>query len=196
VILMVALAAAVLGCARPVWVRAVWTGAGAGSSGTSAVTATGAEVAGTATASALVLAACALAITLAGRRTTVAVAGLAGLAGAANAGAAVRVLIWPADLLRGSLAEAAGVTVDSVAVQSVTATVTAWPVADAVLGALTVALVCWVGWSSRRWQRTARFDGPGGHAPTRDDGRGDAASTWDALTRGDDPTQREAQSPS
>jgi hypothetical protein len=142
-------------------------------------------VAGTAaapgvSAAALVVVAAALALALAGRigrLLAIVVLAAAGITTGASALGAI------ANPQRVALAAAA----DRTGLSSLDgpASLTAGPYLAVVLGVLTVLWTMWVIVSARRWQASSRRHDPVVAADADED---DPFSSWDALSRGDDPT--------
>ncbi len=186
------LAGAALGfvsASRP-WVRVVVTDLAA--SGTLRVT--GRQAAGVVPAVALVALAGAVAV-LTTRRVGQVVAGLLlALAGAAAATVSLGVLRSPASAVTTAVTAATGRTG-----APATAVVTTWPLAGVVGGVLVALAGCLAVVRARAWGGLpARYDpavapvvaAPGAAAP--DDGDLDPGLVWDRLTRGEDPTDRDA----
>lgn len=166
-------------------------------------------VAGTAAApgvgaAALVLVASALALGLVGRVGRWVVLAVAALSGVVTTASALAVALDPEPSARSAVAEATGVTELTAPV-----TLTAAPWITAVLGVATVLAVAWVAAGTRTWGRaSSRHErdagGPPDSAGTA--GAAGAAGTpaadvpartdlddhdaWDALSRGEDPTDR------
>ncbi|WP_454043740.1 Trp biosynthesis-associated membrane protein [Cellulosimicrobium sp. Marseille-Q8652] len=162
-------------------------------------------------AAALVLVAAGLALGLVGRVGRWVVLAVAAASGAVTTAAALGVALDPEPSARSAVAEATGVTELTSAVS-----LTAAPWVAAALGVLTVVAVVWVAVGSRGWQRAStrhERDGaaaaavqvPGeagaATAPEAPAGTGATATTpqdddltdhdaWDALSRGEDPTDR------
>lgn len=161
---------------------------------------TGSQAAPVVTACALVGLAGAAALSISGRRTRPVVLAFCALAAIAAAVTAVGVLRDPLGATRAQVAQALVVTPDSVTTASVTngfvdVSVTGWAWAGALVAAL-AALLALVGLTAAgSWSPSARFTAPASdpagtapptaQAPVADD---DPAASWDALTRGVDPT--------
>ena len=179
---------------RP-WVLAE-TGLGAGGPvrtiGREEVVATGAQL-GPASALGLVVMAAAGALLLARRLVAVVLGAVAVLAAGAAGWTALRVLLDPVAAVLPVAAEGTGLTADSLDPGQVEASATGWAVAALVLSVLCllvglVAVVAGRGWgASRRYERDAD-----GAAPPPDEAaaRDAVADDWDALSRGEDPTER------
>lgn len=182
-LLLVALA--LLLTSRPVWVSASASRPGAAST----VELAGAQAASVLPAMAIVIGACAIALTLAGRTLRVVVLSIALLGALGVATAAVWVGVDPASAVRGQLASSTGVTSDSLALQSVSVTVWPWL-------CVVVAVVAAV-WAGCCLRASSGWDGGSRHEPSGSAARhtvtdaSDAATTWDVLSRGDDPTEGE-----
>lgn len=165
-------------------------------------------VAGTAaapgvSASALVLVAAALALGLVGRVGRWVVLAVAAASGVVAAVSALGVALDPEPSARAAVADATGVTELTA---PVTLTVAPW--LAAVLGVVTVLTVVWVAVGSRSWsgastrhERSTSTDAATGTAGQPAPGAGTAATAatadeitdhdaWDALSRGEDPTDR------
>ncbi|WP_435736088.1 Trp biosynthesis-associated membrane protein [Cellulosimicrobium sp. PMB13] len=161
-------------------------------------------------AAALVLVAAGLALGLVGRIGRWVVLAVAAASGVVTTAAALGVALDPEPSARSAVAEATGVTELTSAVS-----LTAAPWVAAALGVLTVVAVVWVAVGSRGWQRAStrhERDGAAAGAPvaaeagaagatTPPPDTGGAATTpqddeltdhdaWDALSRGEDPTDR------
>lgn len=145
----------------------------------------GTELARPAVALALVIGAAALALTLARRRARVII--LTGIAAAAGA------LTWvcaaaaldPAQAVRPLVAELSGLTAASVPPERIEVSLTAWPWVCVAAGLLTVLLAGLAWPASRAWDTSSRFEaGRAGEG-----GSPDPATTWDALSDGEDPTR-------
>jgi uncharacterized membrane protein (TIGR02234 family) len=170
---------------RTVWVRAEavdLTGA------QREVTVSGIDATPAVFALALVSAAAAIALALSGRRIRFVPAAVLVLSGAGGAAAAWSVRADPVSVARGPAAELTGLLGGAL-----TATATPW-----VLLTLVAVLGILVGWQGGRWptrtagsryrrdaSRDAREGARGSADPLED-----PAATWDALTRGDDPSSR------
>ena len=185
----------------PVWVRATTSSA---LSAVVPVAAPGTDAAPAATAGALVVVAAALALTLAGRVGSRVVGVVLLLAGVVVTGSAVSVLSDPGPAASSADAEALGVGLLDEA-----ATATVWPAVTAVLGLFVLLLGVAALRQAGRWRRDGRHEGRGtatpgprevlpgepasdvsGPAPSTS-GTADAGSdqeSWDALSRGEDPT--------
>lgn len=183
VAVLVVLAGVVVAGASQTWASAEFPG-GAGARPVE-LALSGNALARPAVALALVVGAAALALTLARRRGRLVI-----LAGIAAAGAAVSwvsaaVLLDPAQAVRPPLAEQAGLTAASIPPEQIQVALTAWPWVCATGGLLTVVVAA-VAWpASRAWDSSSRFEagrGAGSGSP-------DPATTWDALSDGDDPTR-------
>ncbi|WP_265521072.1 Trp biosynthesis-associated membrane protein [Oerskovia flava] len=178
VLLLLALGLAALGAAAPTWLT---------TSGASvldpdvAVTLTGTDAAPGVAAGALVLAAAALALGLVGRVGRWVVLAVAAASGVVVGGSAVSFLLDPDGPARSAVAQVTGVTEATGPVE-----VTVFPVLAAALGAVVVLAVVAVALASRRWtQGSARHER--GSAPPAGQ-PADEQATWDALSRGEDPT--------
>jgi hypothetical protein len=173
-----------------------WVGAGVdggvlpGVQRGTALVATGSAVS-PASALGLVVMACAGAMLLARRVVVTVLGALALLAALGAAWVALRVLLDPVTAVLPKVAEATGLTPESVDPSGVDASATSWAVAALVLALLTalVALVAVVRgrtWgATRRYERPDEVDAGSGGATTAADA---AADDWDALSRGEDPT--------
>jgi len=147
--------------------------------------ATGRQVAGVVPAVALVALAGSVAVLTTRRVGQVVTGTLLVLAGAASATTSVAVLRAPAGAISGVVTAATART----GVADVTASVTAWPWAGVLSGALIAAGGALAVVRSRSWGGlSARYEAPAAPttAPVPDD---DPGLTWDALTRGEDPTR-------
>ena len=180
---------------RP-WVLAE-TGLGTGAGpvrtiGRQEVVATGSQL-GPASALGLVVMAAAGAMLLARRLVAVVLGAVALLAAGAAGWTALRVLLDPVASVLPVAAEGTALTADSLDPAQVEASVTGWAVAGlalAVLAALValVAVVTGRTWgASRRYEREA--DAPAS-LPDQAQTRDAVADDWDALSRGEDPTER------
>ncbi len=189
------LGGATLAAAAPTW--ATTTGATAldpvvevAVSGTTAAPGVGAA--------ALVLVASALALGLMGRVGRWVVLAVAALSGAVTTAAALAVALDPAPSARSAVAEATGVTELTSAVSLSPA-----PWVAAVLGVVTLLASVGIAVGSREWGRaSSRHERDGGGAPPAtvptpgaapDGGAPDGLDdhdAWDALSRGEDPTDR------
>jgi hypothetical protein len=165
-------------------------------------------------AAALVLVAAGLALGLVGRVGRWVVLAVAAASGAVTTAAALGVALDPEPSARSAVAEATGVTELTSAVS-----LTPAPWVAAALGVLTVLAVAWVAVGSRGWQQastrherdasatggpargdaggatvgpTAARPGTGTHDPARTPRDDDLTDhdAWDALSRGEDPTDR------
>jgi uncharacterized membrane protein (TIGR02234 family) len=145
-------------------------------------------------AAALVLVASALALGLVGRAGRWVVLAVAALSGAVTTAAALAVALDPGPSARSAVAEATGVTELTAPVS-----LTPAPWVAAVLGVVTVVAVVWVAVGSRGWQRVSTRHERDAGAPAPASGApGDARTpdglddhdAWDALSRGEDPTDR------
>ncbi len=120
---------------------------------------------------------------------------LLALAGAAAATVSLGVLRSPTSAVTTAVTTATGRTG-----AQVSAVVTTWPVAGVVSGVLIALAGCLAVARSRAWGGlSARYDTPAvapvAAAPGRgvpDDGDLDPGLVWDRLTRGEDPTDRDA----
>jgi uncharacterized membrane protein (TIGR02234 family) len=184
------LGGATLAAAAPTW--ATTTGATAlepvvdvAVSGTTAAPGVGAA--------ALVLVASALALGLVGRAGRWVVLAVAALSGVVTAASALAVALDPGPSARSAVAEATGVTELTAPVS-----LTPAPWVAAALGVVTVLVVAWVAVGSRTWQRaSSRHERDAGGAPEPGTRAADRApeglddhDAWDALSRGEDPTDR------
>lgn len=148
-------------------------------------------------AAALVLVASALALGLVGRVGRWVVLAVAAASGVVTTAAALGVALDPEPSARSAVADATGVT-------ELTAPVvlTPAPWVAAALGVLTVLAVVWIAVGSRGWQQAStRHERDGSPAPSaaaagdgaapgaQDEGLTDH-DAWDALSRGEDPTDR------
>jgi uncharacterized membrane protein (TIGR02234 family) len=142
---------------------------------------------------ALVSAAAAIALALSGRRIRFVPAAVLVLSGAGGAAAAWSVRADPVSVARGPAAELTGLLGGAL-----TATATPWVLLTLVPTVATAVLGILVGWQGGRWptrtagsryrrdaSRDAREGARGSADPLED-----PAATWDALTRGDDPSSR------
>lgn len=163
---------------RPTWVFASTAAAGTPTD----VAVSGADAAPVVPAVAIVLAACAAALTLARRRARLLVLVVVLLGALAAAGVSAAVALDPSSAARGMVAERVGVTSDSV--RGLTARATLWPWLTAVLSLAAAALAGLGLAAARRWETDQRHEAR--PETVTDD---DPAATWDALSRGDDPTQ-------
>ncbi|WP_444661919.1 Trp biosynthesis-associated membrane protein [Cellulomonas sp. CW35] len=149
------------------------------------VTVAGSSAAPSLVAVTLVLLAAAGAAALVGRAGRWVVVGVVALAGALVVVDGVGVLRSPGSAAAPSVADELGVerVVEDVAVS-------AWPWVAVVVGVLVVLLAVWLARASASWAVGRRHEGAsttvpaGGAAPAPLDER----DQWDALTRGDDPT--------
>lgn len=193
---MLALAAAATGvCAVPAWITAT-TESVLGVPETIRVT--GGAAASALVAAALVLLAATAAVALVGRLGRWVVVATVALAGVLVVAGAVGVLRDPA-------AAAAATVADRIGVERVTddLVVTPWPWVALAVGVLDVLVAVRLARSSRGWAVTERHDrqtvpdrragagaAPGrAPAPRREAGHPDDRDQWDALTRGDDPSE-------
>ncbi|QZN84309.1 Trp biosynthesis-associated membrane protein [Cellulomonas sp. C5510] len=171
-----------------------------------AVTVRGSAAAPGIVAGALVLLAAAGAVGLVGRVGRWVVVAVVAAAGALVTGSALAARSGAASAAERAAADATGVA--SLAGEAVVA---AWPVVAAAIGLLAVTAAAWLAVASGRWtapsdrhERAVRADGgrgavdrgTGAAGAPGDGGAGgsggadtaDERSTWDALSRGDDPT--------
>lgn len=146
----------------------------------------GAQAAPGVGASAFVVISAAVALAIARRWGRVVAAAGVGLGGLLAGASAVVVLLDPARVAATAARTSVGVGALSSAPQ-----VTAMPWAAVVLGGAAVVLAAWVGLASPRWgSSSGRHDvamGRGSGATTEPQDTTDR-STWDALSRGEDPT--------
>lgn len=180
---LVVLAIVIVAGAAQTWAAATFEG-GAGARPVDLV-ARGTELTRPAAALALVIGAAALALTLARRRGRLLI-----LAGIAAAGAAVTwvcaaAALGPAQAVRPLLAELAGLTAASVPADRIRVSVTVWPWVCVAGGLLTVLLAGLAWPASRAWDTSSRFEAGRGSGA----GSPDPATTWDALSDGEDPTR-------
>lgn len=176
--LVLVLALVTLAAGVPVWLR---TAGATALAGQVPVVVTGTQAAPAVSAAALVLLAAGAAIGLVGpvgRWVVVVVVIASGLLVAASSWA---VIGDPGPVAASRVAEATGVSTLAAPV-----TLTAAPYAVVGLGLVLVILGAWLAATSRAWSRpSARHEAAGGAvAATIDDDR----SAWDALTRGNDPS--------
>ncbi|GAA4354377.1 Trp biosynthesis-associated membrane protein [Angustibacter luteus] len=152
--------------------------------GRTAVSASGRQAAAVVPAVALVALAGGIALLLA-RTIGRLVAGLLlVVAGAAQVAAAVGILRSP----RPSVEEIVGRAVGAVGSSDVRVTLTAWPWLSVASGALVAVAGVWTVLRARSWSEpTSRYDAPS--ARTEQAGTEDPPDTWDALSRGEDPTR-------
>lgn len=176
--LVLLLALATLAAGVPVWVR---TAGATALAGQVPVVVTGTQAAPAVSASALVLLAAGAAIGLVGpvgRWVVVGVVIASGLLVAAMSGA---VILDPGPVAASRVAEATGVSTLAAPVA-----LTAAPYAVVGLGLVVVIVGAWLAATSRTWSRpSSRHEvaGAAAAAPIDDD-----RSAWDALTRGNDPS--------
>ena len=172
----VVLAAIVVGLATVATAAGIWvTGTAVGTVGAVDLAVAGTVAAPAVAAGGLVTAAAGLALSLGGRGVRAVTAVVLVAAGVLVVWSAVAVVRDPGPTAQGAAREAVGMAVaEDVAVS--------WlPWAAAGLGVVTVGLsVAALG----RWQETSRRH----EAPAR--GTPDSLDTWDALSRGEDPTVR------
>jgi uncharacterized membrane protein (TIGR02234 family) len=195
------LGGATLAAAVPTWLRT--TGATALDPQVDVAVA-GTSAAPGVSAAALVLVAAALALGLVGRVGRWVVLAVAAASGVVATVSALSVAIDPEPTARSAVAEATGVTELTAPVE-----LTAAPWVAAVLGVLTVLVVVWVALGARSWASASTRHERAGATPataagTPADGTpevagaagpGDAEDVsdhdaWDALSRGEDPTDR------
>lgn len=172
--------------------------------GTDVVESAGGGVAPLAPALALVTLAAAGAASIARRAGALAALAVAALAGAGVLAVVVGVLTDPAVAAAADVGEALGITASSVRPEDAAVAVTPWPWLTLVAGAGVLAAAL-AGMSGvRRWSSGRRFEAsaagqeaPGGAAPAagtedaahaRSRRRAQAFDSWDALSRGEDPT--------
>ncbi|MCR1983797.1 Trp biosynthesis-associated membrane protein [Cellulosimicrobium cellulans] len=195
------LGGATLAAAVPTWLRT--TGATALDPQVDVAVA-GTSAAPGVSAAALVLVAAALALGLVGRVGRWVVLAVAAASGVVATVSALSVAIDPEPTARSAVAEATGVTELTAPVE-----LTAAPWAAAVLGVLTVLVVVWVALGARSWAGASTRHERAGAAPATAagtpagetseaagaTGRSDVDDVsdhdaWDALSRGEDPTDR------
>jgi hypothetical protein len=197
------LGAATLAAAAPTWSRT--TGATALDPQVEVVV-SGTDAAPGVSAAALVLVAAALALGLVGRVGRWVVLTVAAASGVVTTVAALGVALDPEPSARSAVADATGVTELTAPVE-----LTAAPWVAAALGVLTVLAVAWVAVGSRSWaragtrhERATAAGAPGTEgggvvvepdpaAVPRDPAAADDLTdhdAWDALSRGEDPTDR------
>lgn len=146
-------------------------------------------------AAALVLVASALALGLVGRAGRWVVLAVAALSGVVTTASALAVALDPEPSARSAVAEATGVTELTAPVS-----LTPAPWVAAALGVVTVLVAVWAAVGSRAWHRAStRHERDAGAAPApaaggpATDGPADGLDdhdAWDALSRGEDPTDR------
>lgn len=149
-----------------------------------------ADVAGTTAAPvvgavALVALAAAAALSVAGRVTRVMAAVVVTLAGVVVVVGSLALRADPVPAASAALAErTAGVAVDASRVS-----VTTWPAVTAAGGTLLTATGAAALLAGRRWTTARRYESSSTAGPAT------PASDWDALSRGDDPTERDDEGP-
>lgn len=172
VVLLLVVAVALLALAQPTWL----TVTGPAATGEVTLTGAGTQVAPLVTAAAVVLAAAAIASTIAGRWARVIVLVLAALGGV---GAAIACGLLLAD----PLAAGSDVLSDSTGVRTRASEVSlSWAPAAALVASVIGSGAALLGLWARPPRASARFEQPG------DSTEDDPAGAWDALSRGDDPT--------
>ena len=177
-----------------VWVRGAVDGVAQG-----VFAVTGGDAAAAASGSALVVLAAAVLLAVSGRRVRAFALGLCILAGAGIAGSAVRVLGDPASALAEEARLRTGTT--DAAQRLGLVDVTGWPWVAVAAGVLIVALgvlgcLTHRAWNTagRRYERETTAASPGGPVAAAGGTSGtqpDALDTWQALSRGEDPTLAE-----
>ncbi|UJP38919.1 Trp biosynthesis-associated membrane protein [Cellulomonas palmilytica] len=149
------------------------------------ISVSGSSAAPSLVAAALVLLAAAGAVALVGRAGRWVVAGAVALAGALVVVDAVGVLRAPVDTAAPRVVEELGLE------RALEAAVSPWPWVAVVVGVLDVLLAVWLVRASAAWSTGRRHESGTTDAPPA--GRGGAPLSerdqWDALTRGDDPTE-------
>lgn len=172
------LALLVLSAGVPVWMRTAGTTSLAG---LVPVAITGTQAAPAVPAAALVLLAAGATIGLVGRIGRWIVVVVVTGSGALLIASALAVITDPGPVAGSMVAAATGVATLAAPVRF-----TAAPYAVVALGGLVLAAGGWLAATSRTWSRPSnRHDGPGVRPVAEPD---DDQSTWDALTRGNDPT--------
>jgi uncharacterized membrane protein (TIGR02234 family) len=118
------------------------------------------------------------------------------IAGLGAAAALVWVLADPGGAARAAVAEATGVTADSVTAGTASAVLTPWPVVALILAVALVAVAAWAWMVRRSWSSTQRFESALAAtaasteaASTEREPEPHPADTWEALSRGEDPTR-------
>jgi hypothetical protein len=141
---------------------------------------TGTAAAPGVSAAAFVVVAAALALALAGRIGRLLAVIILAAAGITTGASALGAITSPQRIALAAAAERTGLpSLDG------SASLTAGPYLAVAFGALTVLWAIWAGVSARRWQASSRRHDPGAAAEVVED---DPFSSWDALSRGEDPT--------
>ena len=144
---------------------------------------TGTAAAPGVSAAAFVVVAAALALALAGRIGRLLAVIILAAAGITTGASALGAIASPQRIALAAAAERTGLpSLDG------SASLTAGPYLAVAFGALTVIWAIWAIWaiaSARRWQASSRRHDPGAAAEVVED---DPFSSWDALSRGEDPT--------
>lgn len=184
VVLASILAAALLaGSTRPVWVQALAPDL-TGTEQSLAIS--GGDVAPAVLALALAALAAAVATSLSSRWVRVVTGPVMVLAGIGAALSAVGARQDPAAAAAGAVAEATGVVGGSVQAEA-----TVWPLLSSGAAALVVLLGVVVLVVGGRWPRGSRHRSAALAGPARIDPGEDPAAAWDALTRGEDPSEED-----
>ncbi|MGY5764442.1 Trp biosynthesis-associated membrane protein [Brachybacterium sp. DNPG3] len=172
-------AGALAGATRTPWIHAA---APSLTGSAQSVEVTGADAAPAVVALALVALAAAAATSLSSRWLRFVTGPILVLAGIGAAASSVAAALDPA-----SAAASAVSSATSVVGGDVTATSTAWPWATLVPAALVALIGVLVLLVGGRWPRGSRYRSPA--VRTAADPEQDPAAAWDALTRGEDPTE-------
>ncbi|HEX5331779.1 MAG TPA: Trp biosynthesis-associated membrane protein [Cellulomonas sp.] len=178
VVTLLVAAAATAGSTVPAWFRVTGSSALAGDV---EVAVSGGQAAPAVLAAAVVLLAAAAAVGLVGRVGRWVVVAVVAAAGVVVLASVAGVLRDPDPVATVAVAAATGVTALAGPVSS-----TPWPWFACVLGVLDGLVALGLARASARWGATSRRHEPAASAATA--GADDDRSTWDALTRGDDPT--------
>ena len=141
---------------------------------------TGTAAAPGVSAAAFVVVAAALAVALAGRIGRLLAVIILAAAGITTGTSALGAIASPQRIALAAAAERTGLpSLDG------SASLAPGPYLAVALGALTVFWAIWAGVSARCWQASSRRHDPGAAADVVED---DPFSSWDALSRGEDPT--------
>jgi uncharacterized membrane protein (TIGR02234 family) len=152
--------------------------------GRTAVTASGRQAAAVVPAVALVALAGGIALLLARTVGRLVTGLLLVVAGAAQVAATVGILRSP----RPAVEELVGRAMGAVGASDVQVSLTGWPWLAVVSGVLVAAAGVWTVLRARSWSGpTSRYDAPSARADHT--GTDDPPDTWDALSRGEDPTR-------